>query len=167
MSNKEKAFLEAFDKYADDIFRHCYFRVYNKETAEDLMQETFTKTWQYIAQGKEIKNIRAFLYKVAINLIIDNSRKKKEIKELDANIRPYYIEDKLFNKFQVGEIIKILDELTESQRQVITMRYINELMPAEIAKILGESANAVSVRISQGMSKLREIINKKYERKRV
>ena len=66
---KEQEFLDAYKQYADSIYRHCYFRVYNKELAEDLTQETFIKTWKYIAQGKEIKNIKAFLYRVAVNLI--------------------------------------------------------------------------------------------------
>jgi len=75
---REKEFLDAYEKYADAIYRHCYFRVYNKELAEDLTQETFIKTWKYIVEGKEVKNIKSFLYRVAVNLIIDNSRKKKK-----------------------------------------------------------------------------------------
>ena len=107
MQKKEKEFLQAFEKYADDIYRHCYFRVYDKELAEDLVQETFIKTWKYIISGEEIKNIRAFLYKVAVNLIIDNSRKKKAVllddlglKERDGHLRLYNIERELFNKVE-------------------------------------------------------------------
>src|SRR5579863_136343 len=96
-NQKEKEFLEAYQHYADAIYRHCYFRVYNKELAEDLTQETFIKTWKYITEGKEIKNLKAFLYKVAVNLIIDNSRKKTalvfdDIKEKEVSIRLYNVE---------------------------------------------------------------------------
>ena len=76
---REKEFLSAYEKYANDIYRHCYFRVYNKELAEDLTQETFIKTWKYIVAGQEIKNTKSFLYKVAVNLIIDHSRKRKDM----------------------------------------------------------------------------------------
>src|SRR3990167_9783866 len=91
-SKKEKEFLDAYQQYVDAIYRHCYFRVYNKDLAEDLTQETFIKTWKYIAEGKEIKNIKAFLYRVAVNLIIDNSRKKialvlDEVKEKEVSVR--------------------------------------------------------------------------------
>ena len=71
-------FLTAYDKYADAIYRHCFFRVFSKEKAEELTQETFMRTWQYLEDGKEVLNLRAFLYRVANNLIIDHSRKKKE-----------------------------------------------------------------------------------------
>lgn len=166
---REKQFLQAHKKYADDIYRHCYFRVYNKELAEDLTQETFIKTWKYIIVGQEIKNIKAFLYKVALNLVIDHSRKKKEIfsdniediKETGHSVRLSNMEADILNKLEVGEIVKLLDLLSESQRQVVAMRYIDELSPVEIAEILGESASAVSVRINQGMARLRKIIKEK------
>ena len=167
--NKEKIFLDAYEKHADDIYRHCYFRVYNKELAEDITQETFIKTWKYILAGQEIKNIKAFLYRVAVNLIIDDSRKKKEIylddfskKESKEAIRLYNMEDGMFKKFEFGQIIKLLDELPEHHKQVIVMRFVDDLLPNEIADILEETPNAVSVRISQGIKKLKEINEQRY-----
>lgn len=175
----EKHFLEAYEKHADGIYRYCFFRVYNKELAEDITQETFTKTWTYMVEGKEIKNIKAFLYRVAVNLIIDNSRKKKSLsleglnisgsnlptKDQEGVIRHSSIgdaEDKIFNKFEAQEIVKILDKLDDHYKEVIIMRHINDLMPFEIADILNQSSNAVSVRLNHGLKKLRQIIDKKY-----
>ena len=165
--NTEKQFLDAYEKYADDIYRHCYFRVYNKQLAEDLTQETFIKTWKYITEGKEIQNIKSFLYRVAVNLIIDHSRKKKELyledvasKESGESIRLSNIgeEQEIFNRFESGKIVKLMEELPDNQKQVMIMRYVDELLPAEIAEILGETANAVSVRINQATNKLRKIL---------
>jgi len=68
---KEKQFIDAYDKYSEAIFRHCYYRVFDRERAKDFVQETFCKTWKYIVDGNDIENIRAFLYKTANNLIID------------------------------------------------------------------------------------------------
>src|SRR3989338_4735544 len=70
-------FLQAYEAYNDAIFRYCYFRVYDRERARELSQETFMKAWEYLSRtGKKIENLRAFLYKIATNLIIDNSRQK-------------------------------------------------------------------------------------------
>ena len=164
---KEKEFLDAYQQYADAIYRHCYFRVYNKDLAEDLTQETFIKTWKYITEGKEIKNIKSFLYRVAVNLIIDNSRKKQalafdQLKENEVSVRLYSTESAMIDSFEIKEVIKTLDELDATHRQVIVMRYINQLSPQEIADVLEISANAVSVKINYAMKKLREIIKKKY-----
>ncbi len=161
--NKEKEFLESYEKYSDAIYRHCYFRTYDKELAEDLTQETFIKTWKYIVVGQEIKNLKAFLYKVAVNLIIDNSRKKKAVSldELGPNVG---VKEKdsimrlIYDGFEFNKIVKLFDELPDNQRQVMVMRYVDQLLPSEIAEVLGQTANAVSVRISQATNKIRQII---------
>ena len=73
----EKEFLEAYEKYADALFRYCYFRLSDEEKAKDVVQDTFLKTWDYIAQGKSITEMSAFLYRVARNCIVDQYRKRK------------------------------------------------------------------------------------------
>lgn len=73
----------AYEAYADAIFRHCYFRVFNRELGKELMQETFLRVFEYLSKGNTVDNMRAFLYRVANNLIIDNVRRKKEL-SLDA-----------------------------------------------------------------------------------
>lgn len=159
----EKEFIKSYNQYVDNIYRHCYFRVYDKDLAEDITQETFIKTWQYIQKGKKIDNIKSFLYRVAVNLIIDNSRKKKavvldDLKDKEVSLRLNNIEGRIFDNFQVHEIMKTLLQLKEKYRQVITLRYIDGFSPGEIADILGESPNAVSVRINYAIKKLKEII---------
>ena len=72
-------FSDAYEEYKDAIFRHCYFHTFDREQAKDAMQETFIKTWQYLESGHKIDNLRAFLYKVATNLIINAARKKKSV----------------------------------------------------------------------------------------
>src|SRR5438045_2414242 len=75
---KQQEFLKAYDEYADAIFKHCYFRVSSRTKAEDLTQETFMKAWHYFAEGSVIENVKALLYRIATNLIIDEYRRKKE-----------------------------------------------------------------------------------------
>ena len=79
----EKAFGEIYQTHLDAIFRHCYFRVSDRDQAQDLAQATFIKTWEYLRKGKRIDNMKAFLYKVANNLVVDYYRQKKAI-SLDA-----------------------------------------------------------------------------------
>lgn len=163
MTPLEKQFLKAYDEFADPIFRHCYFRVFNRERAKDLMQETFTKTWEYLNGGnKRVDNLRAFLYRVANNLIIDNSRKKKE-DSLESMQEEGFdpgvdTRGQLMSFMEAGEAIKVLDKINPKYKQVIQMRYIDDLSPKEIAEALGESENNVSVRLHRGLKELREIM---------
>ena len=168
INQKEKEFMDAYTQHADAIYRHCYFRVYSEDLAKDLTQETFIKTWKYIIQGKEIKNIKSFLYRVAVNLIIDNSRKKvsvafDQIKEKEVSIRLYSMESSMLDDLEIKEIIAMVKKLDKKYRDIILMRYIDQLSPSEIAEVLGISTNAASVKLNYALKKLREIIKIKYE----
>lgn len=158
----EQEFTKAYNAYADAIFRHCYFRVFDRELGRELMQETFTRTWDYIRKGNGIEHMRTFLYRIANNLIIDHVRKKKEtsLETLEeSGFEPADISaKKLEMQIDARQIIDIIDQLGEEYREVILMRYIDGLKPKEIAELLDEKVNVVSVRITRGMKQLRALI---------
>ena len=159
-------FLELYENNSDAIFRYCYFRVYDRERALELSQEAFTKAWDYLSRtGKEIENLRAFIYKIAKNLIIDESKKKiiKHTSSLED------LREKGFDPANTGgdatkaiidnkEAIKAIDDLEDKYKEVIKLRYMEDLSVKEIAIVLEESENNVSVRIHRALSKLRTTI---------
>lgn len=162
---QNQQFIECYDKYSDAIFRHCYFRLFDRELAVDMMQETFLKTWEYLAEGHKVDNLRAFLYRVATNLIIDYSRRRKEMSlEMlqDEGFEPSFREqDRIDSNLEIQRILECLRQLEPQYQEVVLMRYIEDLSPQEIAAILGESENVVSVRIHRGIKKLREVLGEK------
>src|SRR3989344_1677981 len=79
----ERDFLVAYDENADALFRHCFARVRDRELAKDITQETFVRTWEYLAKGKQIEHPRAFLYRTLNNCLVDTMRKKRSA-SLDA-----------------------------------------------------------------------------------
>jgi len=158
----EHEFIKAYDAYADALFRHCYFRVYDKELAKDLVQDAFMRTWEYIAKGKKIENLRAFLYRTLHNLIIDEFRRKKalsldELREKGADIAS---REKLSPESlsDLKNIILRFASLPPKYREVAIMRYIDDLAPKEIAEATGESENNVSVRINRATAQLRSLM---------
>ncbi len=160
----EAEFEKAYNDYADAIFRHCYFRVFDRERGKELMQETFMRAWTFLCDGKTIDNMRAFLYRVANNLIVDEVRKKKEV-SLDGlqekGWDPGYDETgDMQKKIEQRKIFETLLLLDEDYRDVLVMRYIDGLPPADIASVLGESANTISVRLHRGIKQLRSYMNK-------
>lgn len=157
-------FAEMYDAHADAIYRHCYFRVFRKARAEELVQETFMKTWQYLMDGHTIDNPRAFLYRTATNLIIDDSRKKKEASldemlEGETQWEPSGDGHKdIEHEVLLREVLDEIKKLDPADREIITMRYVDEMGPAEIGEILGVSANNVSVRLNRAMTALKELM---------
>ncbi len=162
----EKKFLAVYDNYADAVFRFCYLRLFEREIAKDFMQQAFLKTWEYLANGKEVENLKAFVFQVARNLIIDYHRVKKEnlsLENLVENGREFPDQKQDWNlEIDLQKLKGVLDELDEIYREAIVLRYVEGFRPKEIAELLGESEDVVSVRIHRGLKKMKELI-KKYE----
>jgi len=158
----QEEFLRAYDQYADALFNHSYYRVSSREVAKDLTQEAFTKTWEYLTKGKTVDNLKSFLFKVLNNLITDYYRKKKS-DSLDSMQEEGFDvastdNEKIVFAAESENALKALKELDARYQEVVIMRYLNELSPREIADIVGESENAVSVRINRSLKKLKEIL---------
>ncbi len=159
----EQSFLKAYDDYADAIFRHIALRLGDREQARELMQDTYMKVWQYLSGGKTVENLRAFLYRTANNLIVDTARRRKlrtveslEQMHEDHGFDPPAEEDtSAITHIDAERVMPILQSIDEPLRDVLVMRYVDGFPPKEIAKLLGISANVVSVRIHRGMEALR------------
>ena len=164
--NLNMYFSESYDKYSDAIFRYCLYQTSNREKALDLTQDTFIKTWEYLSNNnsKKIENLRAFLYKVAINLIIDYRRKKKadsldQMTEAGFDVRSEIDEASVQENAFDGKIaLKALKNLDEKYKDVLTLRFVEDMDIKEIAKILEESENNISVRIHRGLEKLKNVL---------
>jgi len=159
----ESEFLAAYDRFADALFRHCFFRVYDRERARDLVQETFVRTWEYVAKDKDIENIRAFLYRVANNLIIDESRRKRalsldELLEKGFDPAGHDSSEDIQTELDTQAVVKALDGLKDESKELVIMRYIDGFGPKEIADIIGLSENVISVRLNRAVKELRGLI---------
>lgn len=159
----EKQFIGAYDTYSEAIFRFCYFRTKDRELAKDLMQQCFLKTWMYVQEGNHVENMRAFLYKIAGNLLIDWYRKRKE-ESLDTlqeeGFEPVDTTMQTDQHAEIGLAMKTLDQLLPQDRELIVWKYVDGLSSREIAKILDKSPGTVSVAIHRAIHRLKEILKK-------
>lgn len=163
----ENNFEEIYGQESDAIFRFCLFRVSDRDQALDLTQETFIRLWQSFKKGEVIINPRAYLFTVAHRLIIDWYRKKKSLsleslmfKSEDSSYD--FIDEKTsIDNLNLGlegrYLLNKINELSLNHRQPVYLRYVEDLSPPEIGKILGVSANVASVRINRGIMELKKI----------
>ncbi len=169
--SQEERFLAAFDEYGDALFRHAFLRISDREKAIDVVHDTYTKIWSYIRNGHEIESFRPFLYKVLNNLIIDEYRKTKE-SSLDALFEQDGVDEGTFSELSESTVeslaatidgrqaFELLENLPDEYREVIVLRFVDGLGPKEIAALVEESENIVSVRIHRGLKMLRDKIEK-------
>lgn len=162
MDKHKQKLTEAYTEHSDAIFRYCLFKISDREKALDFVQETFTRTWQYLLRGNEVENMKTFLYTTARHIIIDEYRKKKTVSLDDlvnAGMEPFEeIEEALYSSFDAARVMESVHMLPENYSSIILMRYVSDLSVKEIAVIVGESENVISVRIHRGLSKLRELL---------
>jgi RNA polymerase sigma factor (sigma-70 family) len=158
----ESIFMEAFDAYSDAIFRFCVVKVSDVERAEDMTQESFMRYWKSLKEGKDITNTRAFLYTIASNLAKDwYKRKKSESLDtyLDNGFAPVSKELGPDVLSEHREVLEAMADLEERDREVLYLRFVEGFEPRDIAKTLGETANAISVRLNRATTKLKQNMN--------
>lgn len=169
-SKDKKAFIKVYDLHIDQIYRFVYFKVNSKEQAEDLTSAIFLKTWTYIQEGNLInyKTLKSFIYKIARNVIIDHYRKISCQKNIAIDSPDNKIElidgkqdisKQIELEFDFKAIEAKIIELKDEYREIIILRFINELSIAEIADILDKSKGNVRVLTYRALKALRELAN--------
>lgn len=165
--HEEERFLKAFEEYSDALFRHASLRISDRERAIDAVHDTFTKVWMYVKNGQTIDTYRPFLYKVLNNIIIDSYRKHRE-SSLDALLEQDGVTEGSFNELSENttealaatidgkQAFTLLATLPDVYREVLVLRFVDELGPREISQLIEETENVVSVRIHRGLKLLRE-----------
>ena len=157
--NQEKIFIESFSEYGDAIFRFCMMKVSNVELAEDMTQEVFTRYWQYVRDGKTMTNTRSFLYTIANNMAKDWYKKKKsysldEKMEYGVMLKDNSAGPDIMAEYQ--EVLETIKDLEEKDREVLMLKYVEGLDPKDIAELLNETANAISVRLNRATKRLQQ-----------
>lgn len=159
---KRKLFIELYDTYADAIFRFCYFKTGDKDIAKDLTQDTFIKVYKHILKtGEEVQNHKSFIYIIAKNTVIDFWRKSKSINENqlpEGFFDSIEGEDKIETLIDYSVFLLLLNKLSESDREVILLRYVEDMSSKDMAKLLNERENTVLVRISRAKEKLKNLL---------
>lgn len=147
MSMDEKALY-------DKIYRYCYYRLGQVQTAEDITQEAFLRLWEsreYREQGKALQ----YLYTTARHLCIDEYRRRKAqpltLEMEEQLLAPVAPEPEL----RLG-LRQALETLPESERELLALRYASEIPMGELAKMLGISRFVARRRIMAALEKLRD-----------
>lgn len=157
----EKIFTESFSEYGDAIFRFCIVKVSNTELAEDMTQEVFTRYWQYLRDGKEMTNTRSFLYTIANNMAKDWYKKKKSY-SLDEQMESGQVPtDKTIGpeiEAEYSEVLESIMDMEQKDKEVLLLTHVEGLPPKEIARVLDETANSISVRLNRATKRLQQKI---------
>jgi RNA polymerase sigma-70 factor (ECF subfamily) len=164
------AFDILLERHQSGVYSYIFFIVRNKELAEDIFQETFVKAIVTIKQGRYTENgkFRAWINRIAHNLIIDNYRQEKSEQtvsnddcEVDlfnnARLSEGTVEDDMIKAQILSDVKRLIDFLPNNQREVLLLRYYRDLSFKEIADITGVSINTALGRMRYAILNMRRI----------
>lgn len=168
------AFDELLSRYQSKLFTYISFIVRNEALSEDLFQETFVKAITTIKQGRYSESGRfgAWLMRIAHNLIIDSFRHDKSdlvVSNDDADIDLFNnadlceenIETSLVNRQVLSDVRRLISALPDVQREVVFMRYYQNLSFREIAEATGVSINTALGRMRYAIINMRSMAKEK------
>lgn len=135
--HSESDLAAAYDAHADAVFRHCYFRTFDRELGKTLMLDTFRETWTFIAEGNCIDDMKMFLYRTANTLIAAAAP--------SAKVQVHGAEDR---------VISTLRQVPSEDRNAFILRQIDGLSAQEAASVLGESVETLNGRVQRCMNRI-------------
>ena len=145
-----------YEAQYDKIYRYCYFKLHNQTVAEDVTQETFLRFLEsgtYKERGRELN----YLYTIARNLCIDESR-KRVLEELPEEVSEDGPEARVIESVVMKQAMECL---TTEERELVLLRYVNEVPVKVICELRGCSRFALNRQIKQVLKKLRENLQEK------
>ena len=168
------AFDILLNRHRANVYSYIYFIVRNRELAEDIFQETFVKAIITIKQGRYTENgkFRAWISRIAHNLIIDNFRQEKNEQTIsnddcevdlfnNSKLSDGTIEDMMVKEQILSDVKKLIEYLPDNQKEVLVLRYYQDLSFKEIADITGVSINTALGRMRYAILNIRRMAEEK------
>lgn len=159
-----KDLTKAYGDFEVGLKKRAFFKVSDPVLSQDLVQETFLKTWKYLVKGGKIYLMKAFLYHILNDLIVDEYRKTKPI-SLDLLREKGFepsVDDvsRLIDKLDGKMALLLIQEIPQKYQQVMLLRYVQNLNLQEISDINGQSKNTNAVQIHRGIKIIRSLTHK-------
>ena len=163
----KKSFGILYSHYLEEIYRFVFIKIGNELTAEDITEETFIRIWEslprYYKNNGKVKNLRALLYRVANNLVIDHYRKRRPLENIEENNPgpPPLAEKLAIDHEQSKQLVKYIRKLKPDYQQVILLRLVNNLSHKEVASIMNISEGNSRVLLFRAVKELKKMLLKK------
>lgn len=164
------AFDVLLNRYKSSVHSYIYYIIRDRDLTEDIFQETFVKVIMTIKQGRytESGKFKAFIMRIAHNLVIDNFRQERNENTIsndevdidlfnDVRLCDGTIEDNMIQNQVFDDVKKMVKHLPENQREVLEMRYYQDLSFKEIADITGVSINTALGRMRYAILNMRRM----------
>jgi RNA polymerase sigma-70 factor (ECF subfamily) len=161
----QEAFAALYTAYVEKIYKYLYYKVGSTQDAEDLCEQVFLKAWEAIGRYTWCGYpFSSWLYRLAHNLVVDHYRTRREFVPLqDVIAQGNEPSDPdpaqaLARTLDANELVQAIVQLTEDQRQVIALKFIEGYENSEIAQMLGKKEGAIRALQYRALRSLQSIL---------
>jgi RNA polymerase sigma-70 factor (ECF subfamily) len=175
LKGDQRAFSEIVELYQDKLYHMAYRILYNRQEAEDIVQETFMRVYKNLVRYDDSLKFSTWIYRIATNLCIDRLRRKKPVYSLDAESVDHdgldgYAMVPSDNRTPESELMlsdtqhiihQAIETLPAKYKSVMVLRYLQEMSLQEISDVLEMPVTTIKTRVHRG----REFLRKKLEHK--
>ena len=164
---KTENIASIYNRYVDDLHTYALYLGFEKEVIMDAIHDVFCKFATDERRLQDVSNIKFYLFKSLKNRLYDIYKTRKEYAELSAidlqetpfNIQ-VTIEERLIGQEEQQQIknqlAEMLESLTERQREIVYLRYVQEYDYEQISELLNISVHGCRKLLSKAMQNLRE-----------
>jgi len=158
------AFGSLYERYMDQIYRYVYYRVSDRDEAQDLTETIFVKAWEALPRFRSRgATFRAWLYRIARNAVIDRHRTRKVVVPLEhaqdwLDIEASSPEAAAETAEEWATLSLALSQLKPRLREVILHRFVNGLSHAETARVMGLRKGHVRVLQHRALNQMRDLL---------
>ena len=143
-----------YDLYSKDVYRFIYSLSFDEEVSKDIMQSTFLEGIKSIKNFKRKCSEKTWLLAIAKNQYYTYLKKHPFTENLyDSDLDKYKDYENEFLA-EYNEVLKLINELKEPQRQIMILRLINDLTFKEIGEIIGKSESYCRVNFFREKKKI-------------
>lgn len=153
-----QAYAHLVNKYKNKVYAIVYRLVRQSHDAQDITQECFLRAFNGLHTFDVERKFSSWLYRIAIHLCYD--LQKRQLNHLNADVVPIAggsTPESLYLKKEFeDELFEVIDGLSEANRVVMLLRYVDGLSYQEMSEILDVPVNVIQVRLHRAKQKLRE-----------
>jgi RNA polymerase sigma-70 factor, ECF subfamily len=160
----EEALTSIFDQFAPAIYKYTLRLCHDQIVADNIVGDVFAQLLEQFGQGKGPRtNLRSYLYQTAYHLVVDRSRDNQHNAPLEVAANAYAggqfapTQSQIEERVMMEALISAMNtDLTEDQRHVIILRFLEDFSLKETAEIVGKEVNNIKVIQNRGIAKLRK-----------
>jgi RNA polymerase sigma-70 factor (ECF subfamily) len=167
MKENNYNFLSYYNQFKDKIFNYFLYRVgFDRALAEDLTSEVFIKALKNFSGFDRSKKFQSWIYAIAHNHLVNHylqSAKDTIPLEVVEDFLSVPDDNNFEKKYEADKVLKVIDTMESNDREVLRLKFIDEMSNQEISEIIGKEEGAVRTQISRSLSKLRGMLDNNLE----